>query len=233
MKKILLIPVIAFVIVSCGTSRQMAASTPVEQYEDTLITQSLFSDRSATISEDNIQRILEGNYKLPSHLRVSFVKLESPQQRRSFWNDEDYLKTQQAYLDSFASQFRRSPRVSSISTIPDMVISKSPTFTNIREAAVRLQSDIVVIYSITSDVYSKFKVFSNPDIKAFATTQLIILDVRTGLIPFSTIATKDFQSKKQKGELEFAESRNRIQHEAVLLTIHDISEKIVDFLNKN
>ena len=94
-----------------------------------------------------------------------------------------------------------------------------------------MQADIVVVYSITSDIYSKYKFFSKADIKAFATTQLIILDVRTGLIPFSAIVTKDYLSQKKKEELSNSEASGRIQNEAVLLTINDIGQKITEFLN--
>ena len=80
----------------------------------------------------------------------------------------------------------------------------------------------MVIFSISSDIYSKYKLFQKPDIKSFATTQLIILDVRTGLVSFSTMSTRDQLSQKKKEELDNAEATNRIQHEAVLLTINDI-----------
>ena len=118
-----------------------------------------------------------------------------------------------------------------LSIIPDLLISKSPSFTNIREAAVRMQADIVVVYAVTSDIYTKYKAFSKPDIKAFATTQLIILDVKTGLIPFSSIVTKDLLSQKKKEELDNSEATSRIQNEAVLLTISEIGQKISAFLN--
>jgi hypothetical protein len=199
---------------------------------DTPITQSLFSDRASTISEENIQKILDGTYKLPQQLRVAIVRLEpTPQLKRYYWSDEQYLKTQQSYLDLFMNNFKQSSRVTKLSIIPDLLISKTPSFTNIREAAVRMQADVVVVYAITSDIYSKYKFFSKPDIKAFATTQLIVLDIRTGLIPFSTIVTRDFLSQKKKEELGNAEAASRIQNEAVLLTINDIGQKITDFLN--
>lgn len=201
--------------------------------DDALITQSLFNDKNATISEENIQKILEGTYKLPPQLRVAVVRLENTAQQRYFRNDEQYLKTQQSYLDLFSEKFSQSPRVTRFSIVPDLLLSKPLSFTNIREAAVRMQADIVVVYSITSDLYSKYKLFSKPDIKAFATTQLIILDVRTGLIPFSTIVTKDTLSQKTKEEVDHSEAASRIQNEAVLLTIQDIGQRITDFLNKD
>jgi len=113
------------------------------------------------------------------------------------------------------------------------LISNNLSFTNIREAAIRTQSDIVVVYSISSDIYSKYKMFSKTDIKAFATTQLIIMDVKTGLIPFTTIVTKDVQSKKQENELNDSEAVNRTKNEAVLSTINEIGEQMNDFLKSN
>lgn len=141
------------------------------------------------------------------------------------------MKSQQQYLDLFSEKFKTSPRVKSITAIPDLLISQNPTFTTIREAAVRTQSDIVVIYSITGDIYSQYKLFSKTDIKAFATTQLIILDVRTGLIPFTTIVTKDFKDKRNASDLNDNEALNRIKSQAVILTIDEIGKQITGFLN--
>ena len=222
-------------ITACSTSRRFDNTSVVSAAEDTLITHSLFSDRASTISEEHIQKILDGSYKLPQQLRVAMVRLESaPQSRRYNWNyftDEQYLKTQQSYLDLFSEQLKQSNRVTKLNIVPDLLVSKTPTFTSIREAAVRMQADIVVVYAITSDLYSKYKLFSKTDLKAFATTQLIILDVRTGLVPFSTIVTKDYLSQKKKEELDHSEAASRIQNEAVLLTINDIGQKLTEFLN--
>ena len=224
----------AVFISSCETASKLSSPTPASgpEYADTLITQSLFNDRSSTINEEGIQKILDGNYKLPQQLRVAIVKLE-PQLKAhywSYWNDEEYLKTQQAYLDLFSEKFRQSSRVTKLTIIPDLLISKAPSFTSIREAAVRMQADMVVVYSITGDIYSKYKLFTKTDIKAFATTQLIVLDVRTGLVPFSTIVTKDYLSQKRKEEMGYLEARNRIQNEAVLLTISEIGQQVIEFL---
>lgn len=236
MKQITALLFSLILLTACNTTRPLSNNSGIGGLNnDTLITQSLFSDQASTISEENIQKVLDGSYRLAPQLRVAIVRLEpTPQLKRYYWNyssDEQYLKTQQAYLDLFADKFEQSPRVTKTSIIPDLLISKTPTFTNIREAAVRMQADIVVVYTIASDIYSKYKLFSKPDIKAFATTQLIILDVRTGLIPFSAIVTKDYLSQKKKEELDNSEAAIRIQNEAVLLTINDIGQKITAFLN--
>jgi hypothetical protein len=225
------------VFASCGTT---AYQNPGELYRaqgyysesEPPITQSLFNDKNATISEENIRLILDGRYELPEILRVALVKLESKQkyQQRYYWTSEEYLKTQQSYLELFTEKFKSSQRVTTVSIIPDLLISSNPTFVNIRESAVRTQADVVAIFSITSEIYSKYKVFSPDVIKAFATIEFILLDVRTGLIPFSTIVTKDYQSTKQKEDLDDSEARNRVKNEAVLLTISEVGEQLSKFL---
>jgi hypothetical protein len=233
MRTIIIVLISVFSIAACETAKNSSAPSYEYAVADTMIVQSLFSDKASTISEDNIRNILEGNFKLPQSIRVAIVKLESPASKRnyySYWSDEEFLKTQQSYLDLFSEKFRQSPRVVKVSIIPDLLISKTPTYTNLREAAVRMQADVVVVYAITSDIYSKYKLFSKSDIKAFATTQLIILDVRTGLVPFSSIVTKDFLSQKRKEELDHSETRKRVQNEAVLLTIDEIGQQIIKFL---
>jgi uncharacterized protein YcfL len=220
------------IIVSCSTTKQISAQNEQTYvHNHSPITTSLFDDQSSTISEENIRKILDGNYNLPSNLRVSFVRLSVPQNQRTYyWSDEQYLKSQQQYLDLFSDKFRKSARVKSTSTIPDILISQNPTFTGIREAAVRTQSDIAVIYSINSDIYSQYKLFTKTNVKAFATTQLIILDVRTGLVPFTTIVTKEFQDKKNDSDLNDNDAINRIKNQAVLLTIREVGNQILNFL---
>ncbi|MGB3547476.1 MAG: hypothetical protein WBA17_10905 [Saprospiraceae bacterium] len=226
-----------FLLTSCYSARPYSEPVRQQTYgstEEPPITESLFTDKDATISEENIRKILDGTYSLAQDLRVSIVKIEDVRKRnRYYWADEDYLKAQQAYLDLFTAYLDQSERVSRVSAIPDLLLSSNPTFTNIREAAVRSQSDVVVIYTITGDVYSNYRLFNKNEIKAFATTQLVVLDVRTGLIPFTTIVTRDFQSVKREGELNDTEALDRIKNEAVLLTIEQIGRELEGFLREN
>ena len=232
MKQTVLLIAIILTFISCNTTSHMNRYNEAENY-GTPITQSLFDDKNSSISEENIQKILDGSYKLPEKFRVAIVKLESKQyQQRNYWRywtNERHMKTQQSYLELFSENFKRFRQVTNVSVIPDLLISNSPTFVTIRESAVRTQADFVAIYSITSELYSKDNWFSSPDIKAFATTEFLLLDVRTGLIPFSTIVRKDYQSKKQKEDFNDEAVNERVKNEAVLLTIQEIIEQLTNF----
>ena len=245
MKQTIFFLLTIFLLCSCTTQSHMTssggdhlmvrASGIASTNEPFLITQSLFADNSSTISEENIQKILDGTFSLPEKLRVAMVRLGGRQMRRGSWwaTNEEYLKSQQSYLDLLSGKLNTSQRVQSVSVIPDILISNNPTFTIIREAAVRTQADVVAIFSINSEIYTRERAFSSSEIKAFATTQFILLDVRTGLIPFSTIITKDYESQRIRGtDLNDWEARNRIQNEAVLLTLNEIGKQLIEFLDK-
>ena len=75
-------------LTACETTKPLGNNFRFDKPSgDTLITQSLFNDRASTISEENIQRILDGTYKLPQQLRVAIVRLEpAPQLKRYYWN---------------------------------------------------------------------------------------------------------------------------------------------------
>ncbi len=205
------------------------------QFADTPITQSLFADKNSNISEENIARILDGRYTLPQKLRVAIVRLDAGESSsRSYyyggWNDEQVIKSRQAYLDKFKAALQKSPRISAVTVMPEMLVPKNPGFTMVREAAVRMQADVVLVFGIRSDLYSKFKVFDKPDLKAFATTQVVLMDVRTGLIPFSSTVTRDNQTQRKKEEMDNNEASTRVQQEAVLLTIDELGSQLTRFL---
>jgi len=58
------------------------------------------------------------------------------------------------------------------------------------------------------------------------------MDVRTGMIPFSTTVTKDALARKTKDDLDLGETRDRIMSQAGLATVNDIGGKIVEFLHE-
>jgi len=239
MKQTILFVLTVLLLGSCATTGYVSSDNEILArgygvVNEPTITQSLFADKNSTISEENIQKILEGTFRLPDNLRVAVVKLESKQIGRMYgwWTNEEYLKTQQSYLDLLTEKLKSSPRVERVSVIPDILISNNPTFVTIRESAVRTQADVVAIYSINSEIYTRSKAFTRADIKAFATTQFILLDVKTGLIPFSATITKDYQSRRLDTEMDDSEARNRIKNEAVLLTLNEIGMQLIEFLNK-
>ncbi len=199
----------------------------------TPITESLFNDKDRTLLESDIQKLLDGRLVLPDTLRLAVFKFGMNNQFYSKYNyyraDENLVKAQQSYIDTLVAGLKNNRRVESVHPIPSLMLSSNPTITQLRETSVRLLSDLLLVYSTTSDIYYKFKAFKKDETKAFATTEVFLMDIRTGLVPFSTVVTKDCYTKVLKDESE-DEVRKRAERESVILTLTEASKQIDIFI---
>lgn len=61
----------------------------------------------------------------------------------------------------------------------------------LREAAVRMQADLLLAYRVGSDTYSQYRTVARDKVKAYSTCELVLLDVRTGLVPFTRVVSRE------------------------------------------
>lgn len=236
--------ILVFVITlaSCGGGiRQRGTSSNFNSLNDSYtepetLTTSLFSPKNQTISEENIHKILDGKIVLPEKVRIAVYKYSGTTNHRyyaGYWQTNEYLQLQQNYLDTLVGEIQKSKRVDKIFPIPSMMMSKTPNITELRESAVRLQADLLLVFSVRSDIYSKYKMFSKNLSKAFATCESIVLDTRTGVVPHSDIVTQDFLVSRESEDWSDEEMRNRAENGAILQSLGKTGRGIGIFLNES
>jgi len=231
----------SFLCFGCRTSKEASPIAEADKItgsnnfeEPEPILQSLFDAKDRTISEDNIQKLLSGKLKLPDTVRIALYQYSPAQRNRYYYGsytDEDYLKAQQSFIDTLISTISKSTRVSKVFLIPKLMVSSNPSITSMRETAVRLQADLLLVFSTTSDLYFKYRVFSKDEAKAFATTECMLMDIRTALVPFSTIVTKDFYAKKNDTDANLDELRKRTERAAIVETLTETGNRVVGFMH--
>jgi hypothetical protein len=228
---------ISVLISGCTGTKPSHYSGPSIQASGTdkpeLITKSLFDSKDRTISEDDIQRLLNGTIRLPDTVRVAVFKFGRTSINRyytNWWNDEEFLKTQQSFIDTLTRQISTAGKVKKVIPIPALMTSANPTITQVRETAVRLKADVLVVYSVTSDIYSKYKVFQRNEAKAYATCESILMDVRSGVIPHSTIITNEKMIRKSDTDFNDAETKKNAEREAINLTLSETGKRIAAFI---
>jgi hypothetical protein len=199
-----------------------------------VITTSLFDSKERTISEDDIQRLLNGKIMIGDTVRVALFKFGSASINRyytSWWTDEEYLKTQQSFVDTLVREIGLSAKVKKVIPVPALMTSREPKMTELRETAVRLQADILIVYAVSSDIYYKYKMFQKNEAKAFATCEAVLMDIRTGVIPHSSIVTREKLVVKGQQDLNDTETRKKAEREAILLTLVETGKSISKFLD--
>ncbi len=199
-----------------------------------LITRSLFGDADRTISEEDIQRLLKGRIRIPDTVRVAVFKYSSSSINRyysNYWNDEEYLKTEQRFVDTLIYCIGQSLKVARVIPVPSLMTKVSPSITQLRESAVRLQADLLVVYALSSDIYYRWRAFKKNEAKAFATCEMIVLDTRTGVIPHSSVVTKDKFVFQVNEDMADNETRKRAERDAILLSLTESGRSVSMFLN--
>lgn len=227
---------------SCGyqtypkNTKQQDSSFAQSRLKTTpILKQSLFNAKDRTISEAGIQQILNSEIILPDTIRIALLNYSANSISRyydTYWNNEAYLKSQQAYIEVLKKQLKQVAAVKKIILMPNIIIGDHPNIFTLRESAVRLQADLLFIFSINSDIYQKYKVFKKDEVKAYATCESLLMDIRTGIIPHSEVVTKDFLTQKTAQDLSNNDLRKRAEQSAILLTLENIGEKLTGFLKQ-
>ncbi|MCE2996272.1 MAG: hypothetical protein ACK5RG_04385 [Cyclobacteriaceae bacterium] len=232
----LLLVILTVLLANCTATKPVPYTNPAAgSHDKETITSSLFTDKESTISELDIQRLLNGKIRLPDTVRVAVFKYGSSSISRyfSYWqSDEEYLRTQQAFVDELIDKVGQSSKVKKVIPVPSLMVTAKPTMTQLRETAVRLQADVLIVYSMTSDIYYKYRLFKKSEAKAFATTETILMDTRTGVIPHSSVITRDKIVMKTQEDLSDEETRKNAEREAIMATLTETGNRIAQFLDK-
>ena len=224
-------------LTGCATPRIM--TDPAYQERPALET-SLFRGDQDFASEDAVQKILSGRVVLPPKAKVAILKYDGTDADRLavayygyyYWRSEAYIKLQQEFLDTVQSKLLSSGRVSEAAALPSLLVPKQPTISMLRQAGVRLQADLLLVYRVTSDVYYEFHLFTKDEVKAYSTVEAVLLDVRTGIIPFTSIATKDLLTQRLSKEVDREEAMKRAQKDATIMSLLTVCNDLTTFLKK-
>lgn len=240
MKKLYIFFLILFVsalFISCGSTYPKASAKVYQDqsmqkyYPPETITQSLFTNKESTISEADIQRLLNGKIKLPDTVRIAILNLNSTYSNynRYTWNNEEEMQTKRNHFELLKSKLESTGKTKKVFLLPKLMTNTNPTLPKLRESAVRMQADLLLIFHIRSDLYYKYKMFKKNEVKAFATCESLLMDIRTGVIPFSDVLTHDVLMKKEEEDFNNDELRRRAIQEASVKTLESLGNDLIDF----
>jgi hypothetical protein len=107
------------------------------------------------------------------------------------------------------------------------------TIPHIRQAAGRLQADLVLVYRTSTHNYEKREWFKTARTKAYCTVEAVLLDTRTGVIPFSTVVNEQFAAAETKRDYGFDETVARAEQQAIGRAWERLAAETATFLDTN
>lgn len=190
-------------------------------------TQSLFTSDEAILSDGDISKILAHRYTAPRSNRIGIVAMG-----RAFWfgYSEELARTGTNIQTGMVGKLRASPRVYDASYLPTLLIPAKRTVGHYREAAARYQADLLMVYQAACRTYDKYRLFAPNEAKSYCNVEAVILDVRTGIVPFTVTVSRDFMTRVNKQDLNFQETQARAELKALADALAEVGDEVVGFL---
>ncbi len=198
------------------------------------VNSSLFPSDQTVLGDDAVNRILSSKLELPVKAKIALMKFPdsggSRYYGRSYWRAEDYLKLQQSQVDAFTHSLQKSEQIAEVTPLPSLMTPSRISIPVLREAAVRMQADLLLVFRVTSDTYSEYRVLAKDKVKAYSTCELILLDVRTGLVPFTRVVSRERLELRQTTDLDLLETMRRAEQTSAADALEAAAEDLVQFV---
>ena len=220
---------LALAFFSCAqySTSPNAMSSPEYQAREEM-TESLFKADQAVLSNEDIARILSTRVTLPANARAAVLRY-GLRNETAYWSEE-FARMDQNIATNFVTKLGASERLSDVALLPSMLIPKEMAIPYLREAAARFQADVLLVYRTASQTFSKHNVFVKDETRAYCIVEAVLLDVRTGIVVFSSVMTENFTTKKGDGEMNLYETTKRAEQEAVGKALTKIADDLILFL---
>ncbi len=208
------------------SSFEAAASGPLEQ--------SLFASDTGILSNEAVASILGSQVGIKDDSVLAILRIPGSRSIQkyygyNYWTSEKYFDTQErlnkALTDSIASK-----RIAGMEYMPSLIIPRSLSIPLIREAATRLQADLVLVFGEQSNIFNEYRLFQSVKIRAYASCEYVLLDTRTGVILSSGVITKKLDTEKTKEDLNNNEAFLRAETDALEAAMRELGAQVGGFI---
>jgi hypothetical protein len=212
-----------------GDMLSQAESAAAAAKDSGVLNESLFKDDQKVISNEDVARILSSKIMLPPHGKLAVVRAG----RLPYWFgwSEDFTRLNREIDQQCLDKIKSAPRVRDAVYLPSMAVPRDLTIPHLRQAAARFQADLLLVYRTYSQTYDRQKFFGTDQTRAYATLEAILIDTRTGVVPYSTIVTEDFSAKRERRDVDFSETVAKAEQQAIAKAQLQMAERVVGFCN--
>lgn len=209
-------------------SSQQKMSKVYEYERAPTLTGSLFASDQALLSNEAIDTILSSQVAVPSQCKLAVLQLGSAGHYR--WWSEELARLSSDAVTRFIDEAEKSPRIREAAPLPALLTPEHQTVPFLREAAARFQADLLLVYRYTSISYEKQRLFAPDEVKSDCLVEAVLLDVRTGVVPFTSQKRKQYVVEKKQEDYSLQETIHRAELQSVGEALSEVGRDMASFL---
>lgn len=232
----------AFALSSAGCAGSAGELYGSNGYQDRpLLSGGVFAaDANHMLSEDAIKTLLASRIELPDRSKMAVFRFqhESPFLVNYYGGHYaahvDFLHACRLYQDAVEQKLMNTGRFVEISLLPQMLAPEKINLRSLRETAAMTQSELLLVYRTGSELMTEqgFLFFSRDLAKARATVEIVVMDVRTGVIPYAQIHEAQAETKSIREDANIWDTARRAETKATLAAIEQAADAAATFLKK-
>lgn len=190
----------------------------------------LLKGEPGRLTDGDIDRIINHRLALPRQNRIAILALSGANLWRFY--SSDFVQLNEAMEHDFIGVLRSSGRVYDASFLPALLVPENRTVGYLREAAARYQADLLLAYRTRCASYDRFRFLSPNEVRAYCSVEAVLLDVRTGIVPFTSVSTNNVETTKGADDKNFAETIKKNELAAISKSLNEVAKGLVRFLDK-
>lgn len=152
------------------------------------------------MTDSAIERLLTRRLELPARVGIAVAYL-APASTGWYWRDAG-TSFGPAVRDTAIATLSALPRVTRAVFLPTMLIGEHATVDAMREAAARLQADLVLVYRPGCQFFERYPFMGAVTYRASCTLESIVIDVRSGLFPVTMTASGEASDRRIAEDME-------------------------------
>ena len=115
--------------------------------------------------------------------------------------------------------------------LPTFLLPREPSVGALREAAARYQADLVLVFSTETRPHSRTTFFFQERAEAYCVAECAVLDVRTGILPFTARSRANVPERKPEGGDTLDETIAQLELEAIEAAMQENAASLLGFLD--
>lgn len=224
--------VFAFTLSACSMAGMQRHA---EDYQKRPTLRGMLRDATGSLTEEGIRKLLDSRVQLPDKAKLAVFPLSHEGVQvfdlRSVTDGAPvgFLQSRRAFLDAVEQPLLKTGRFTEITHVPDLLLPPTLTLAKLREAAALMQADLLLVYATRAQLLTYYgNLFTKDAVKAFVSVELLLLDVRTGVVPYAE-TFEDIHEIKKSGDWDMPDLQRRAEQEGLLKVLQGAGARMTHF----
>ncbi len=100
----------------------------------------------------------------------------------------------------------------------------------LREAAARFQADLLLVYQPVCAIFERSRFLRADQYRVACTVEAVLLDTRSGIVPFSSFAAQEQVTQKADEDFELRETLARAELQVTRQAVLDLADQVGQYL---